>query len=160
MNSAHKWIDKLAMKPHPEGGYYNEYFKSASQVTSPEGKTRSTATSIYYLLEAGDQSYFHKLGADEVWYYHAGDAADIHFITPDGKYYVERIGLDDNLQVVIPKGYLFGANLPAGSNYILVGCMVAPGFEFEDFNLIPRAHLLKNYPQYEEVISALTHGSE
>lgn len=156
MTSAKYWVEKLGMKPHPEGGYYCESFKSTSQVTSPEGNVRSTATSIYYLLEAGDQSHFHKLGADEVWYFHTGDLADIHFITPEGKYYIERIGLADHLQVVIPKGHLFGATLPEGSNYILVGCMVAPGFEFEDFQLVPRTALLRKYPQHQQIIEKLS----
>ncbi len=126
MPSAKYWIEKLDMKPHPEGGYYRESFKSPAQITSPEGNTRSTATSIYYLLESGDRSHFHRLGADEVWYFHAGDPADIHFISPEGKYYVERIGLEDHLQVVIPKGHLFGATLPEGSGYILVGLHGGP----------------------------------
>lgn len=125
-------------------------------MTNPEGQQRSTATSIYYLLEAGDQSHFHVLGADEVWYFHAGDAADIHFITPEGKYYSERIGLNDKLQVIIPKGHLFGADLPEGASYVLVGCMVAPGFEFEDFKLLPRKILLENNPQHSEIIKKLS----
>ncbi len=156
MPSAKYWIEKLDMKPHPEGGYYRESFKSPAQVTSPEGKTRSTATSIYYLLESGDRSHFHRLGADEVWYFHAGDPADIHFISPEGKYHVERIGPEDHLQVVIPKGHLFGATLPEGSGYILVGCMVAPGFEFEDFELVPRSELLRTYPQHQQIIEELS----
>lgn len=156
MTNAKYWIDKLSMKPHPEGGYYCETFKSPAQVTSPEGKLRSTATSIYYLLENGDQSHFHQLGADEIWYYHAGGSANIHFITPEGDYYSKLIGLNDNLQVIIPKGHLFGANLSKGSDYILVGCMVAPGFEFEDFELIPKSTLLRKYPQHSEIINELS----
>ncbi|MEM8894414.1 MAG: cupin domain-containing protein [Bacteroidota bacterium] len=157
MHIAQYWIDKLEMKPHPEGGYYREYFKSPSHVISPEGNERSTATSIFYLLEVHDHSHFHRLGADEVWYYHAGQAADIHFITPDGQYYAERIGPSDNLQVIIPKGHIFGANLPESSSYILVGCMVAPGFEFEDFEMISRATLREQCPQHKQIIERLTH---
>jgi len=144
------------MKPHPEGGHYRECFKSQYQVKSPEGNIRSTATSIYYLLERGDQSHFHQLGADEIWYFHAGQEADIHFITPEGKYYVERIGVDHNLQVIIPKGHFFGANLPESSSYILVGCMVAPGFEFEDFELVSRAQLTEQFPTQRQIIESLT----
>lgn len=156
MTNAQYWIKKLNLKPHPEGGYYCESFKSPSQITSPEGNLRSTATSIYYLLESGDQSHFHQLAADEVWYFHAGDAADIHFITPEGEYYIERIGLDDEPQVIIPKGHLFGASLPEGSDYVLVGCTVAPGFEFEDFELVPKSELLFKYPQHQQIIETLT----
>jgi predicted cupin superfamily sugar epimerase len=156
MTSAKYWIEKLAMKPHPEGGYYCESFKSPSQITSPEGKVRSTATSIFYLLEEGDKSHFHRLSADEVWYFHAGDPADIHFITPDGEYYIERIGFVDNLQVIIPKGHHFGATLPEDSTYVLVGCMVAPGFDFEDFELVPRAALLRKYPHHQQIIEELS----
>lgn len=154
--TADYWIKKLELLPHPEGGYYRENFRSNNIVDLEVGSQRAAATSIYYLLRSGDKSHLHYLAADEVWYYHAGGSAIVHLFLEDGTYTNINVGPHDSLQVVIPRGTVFGATLEAQSDFILVGCMVAPGFEFEDFKLVTKEEMLSKYPNYQQLISDLT----
>ena len=144
------------MKPHPEGGYYREVYRASDIVTAPNGKKRAAVTSIYYLLEDSDQSHFHRLDSDEIWYYHDGSQADIHLLHPSGQHEIKHIGREADLQVIIPRGTIFGARLTQGSGFILIGCVVAPGFEFEGFELISKTELIRKYPQHQEIIDQLS----
>lgn len=154
MNSAQYFIEKLEMISHPEGGYYKESFASGSNV-----RDRHLWTSIYFLLRKGEVSNFHRLKSDEMWYYHSGSSLTIYMITPEGELIEEKLGLDiekgEKPQILVPKNYIFGSAMNE-EGYALVGCMVSPGFDFEDFELFERESLLKEYPNYEDVIMKLT----
>lgn len=157
------WINQLGMISHPEGGYYKTVYESKHRITDKEltvdfEGTRSLATSIYFLVSEGEVSNFHRLKADEMWYFHDGSPLTIAVITKQGEYITYRLGLDiengELPQVLVPAGSIFGSYTEAG--YSLVGCMVTYGFKFEDFELFNRRDLLTAYPDYEEIINKLT----
>ncbi|MBB4826104.1 putative cupin superfamily sugar epimerase [Sporosarcina luteola] len=156
---ARYFIEQLRMEPHPEGGYYASTFHSKEEMDR-QGKRRKLYTSIYFLLKPGEVSHFHRLQSDEVWYYHAGSPLLIHTIDPDGTYSEIKLGLDvhagEQPQAVVPKGTIFGSSMVQEGSFSLVGCMVAPGFDFEDFELFTREELLGQYPQHETIITRLT----
>lgn len=162
--NADDWIAKLNLQPHPEGGYFAEVYRAPQTVTDNKGegqapRTRSALTSIYFLLTDQSPSHFHVLGSDEIWYAHAGDSATLHLLYADGRYEERRIGLRDELQVSIPAGTHFAAELPEGEGnaerYLLVSCAVAPGFDFADFALSSRAELRAQFPAARETIDRL-----
>jgi len=133
-------VDSLGLQPHPEGGYYRETFRSGLQVPFG-GEPRAAATSIYYLLAEGAYSAWHRIDADETWYFHAGTTAiALHVLSPDGGLSTHRLG--DPLthagavfQVSIEAGRWFAAELQDTRGYVLAGCSVSPGFEFRGFEL-------------------------
>lgn len=127
-------IAKLSMQPHPEGGWYAETFRDEA---SEDGRALSTA--IYYLLERGDRSHWHRVDAVEVWHYYAGAPLELS-ISPDGKW-TEALILGPDVtggalpQLVVPKGHWQAAE--STGDWTLVGCTVAPGFQFEGFEMAP-----------------------
>ena len=151
---ASDWIKRLKMSEHPEGGYYAELYRSHVSL-SAEDIERSLATSIYYLLESGDISHWHQLASDELWYYHAGSELVVHLFV-DGIYEQHIVGLSENAkpQLVIPAGAVFSAEVKEDENYGLVGCMVSPGFDFEDFRLVSAEELMDIFPEQAELIKA------
>lgn len=162
--TADDWIAKLSLQPHPEGGYFAEVYRAPQTVTDKKGegqspRTRSALTSIYFLLTNQSPSHFHVLGSDEIWYAHAGDSATLHLFYADGRYEERRIGLRDELQVIIPAGTHFAAELSEGEEeeerYLLVSCAVAPGFDFADFALSSRAELRARFPERSALIDRL-----
>jgi len=162
---ARRWIETLGLAPHPEGGYYREVYRSADTIPAAGlparyGAPRSAATSIYFLLEGRDRSHLHRLRSDEIWCHHAGGVLAIAMILPDGRREDVRLGAsprDGALpQAVLPRGAWFGARLESESDHALIGCVVAPGFEFADFELGRRADLLAAFPQHRELIVELT----
>ena len=164
MYTAKYFVEKLKMTPHPEGGYFKECYAGEDMISSNElsvdyKDTRKLWTSIYFLLEDGEVSNFHRLKSDEMWYYQAGSPLTIYMITPEGTLVTQKLGLNiaegEMPQFLVPKGYIFGSAMNE-SGYALVGCMVAPGFEFRDFELFKRSELLEKYPQYEKEIVKLT----
>lgn len=161
MYTAAYFIEKLEMKPHVEGGYYKECLLSAENIVMQERKDKKLWSSIYFLLQTGEVSNFHRLKADEVWYYHSGTALTIYMISPEGELITKQLGLNvekgEVPQVLVPKGYIFGS-AQNEEGYSLVGCMVAPAFEFEDFELFERKALMEMYPQHEQIIEKLTRG--
>lgn len=165
MNSVAKTlIETNQLLPHPEGGYYKEIFRSVE--TIPEGVTpehtgrRNFMTSILFLLNEEDKSHFHRLKSDEIWYFHAGTSAVIHFIHPNGNYVKNRIGLDsasgDRPQVIIPKNTWFAAEVINKEGFVFVGCAVAPGFDFSDFELATEDQLKELFPQHAQLIDRFT----
>ncbi|ADI00363.1 cupin domain-containing protein [Salisediminibacterium selenitireducens] len=161
--TANAWINAFKMEKHPEGGYYKPVYKSGLDVRGRGGETRAAYTSIYFLLGRNDVSRFHKLTADEIWYYHAGAPLTVHMIDPKGRYETARLGLNldqgEQPQLLVPAGIIFGATPDEGhpeSDFALVSCMVAPGFEFSDFTLFDRKDLLAIYPQHEAIVRRLT----
>lgn len=149
---AEYWIERLGLKPHPEGGYYAETYRAAQ--TLPNG--RPVATQIYFLLEHGNFSALHRLGSDEIWHFYLGDPLTVHLIEPAGSYRSLRLGPDHSFQGVVPAGCWFGATVENPGGYALVGCTVAPGFDFADFELAEREALSRLYPQHRALIERLT----
>jgi predicted cupin superfamily sugar epimerase len=153
--NAKYFIEKLNMEPHVEGGYFKEAFISEQNIS--EGK--KLWTSIYFLLQTGEVSNFHVLNSDEMWYYHAGSSLTIYMISPTGELTTKNLGLNfekgETPQLLVPKGYIFGSAMNE-EGFSLVGCMVAPGFTYEDFKLFSRNELLTLYPQHESIIKKLT----
>jgi uncharacterized protein len=128
-------IARLDLKPHPEGGHYRETFRDVS--VDADGRSRSTA--IYFLLARGERSHWHRVDAVEVWHYHAGDALILQ-IADDGGLRSIRLGADlaagEVPQAIVP-AYAWQAAESTGE-WTLVGCTVAPGFEFAKFELAPK----------------------
>lgn len=153
--SAQYFIEKLNLAKHPEGGYYRSSFR-ASEDMAVRDVQRPIYTSIYFLLRSQDISHLHRLKSDELWYYHAGSSLTVHMIFPDGTYEAKKLGLKVEAgevpQIAVPKNTIFGSSVEDAATFSLVGCMVAPGFDFEDFELFTQEELLADYPQHEEVI--------
>ena len=155
MKNAEYYIKNLEMIPHVEGGYFKESFLSEDNVR----ENKKLWSSIYFLLRIGEVSNFHRLKSDELWYYHDGEALTIYMITPEGEFITKQLGTDiengESPQVLVPKGYIFGSAMNK-EGFSLVGCMVAPAFEYEEFELFEREYLLNLYPKYKDIILKLT----
>jgi uncharacterized protein len=155
MKNAEYYIESLNMTSHVEGGYFKESFLSNDEVR----KDKKLWSSIYFLLKTGEVSNFHRLKSDELWYYHDGEALTIYMISPEGELIAKQLGINiengEVPQVLVPKGYIFGSAMN-NDGFALVGCMVAPAFEFDDFELFEREELLNLYPEHEETILKLT----
>ncbi|WKA49559.1 cupin domain-containing protein [Planococcus liqunii] len=161
--NADYWIEQLGMEPHPEGGFYKRTFESNEMiVTESHSEQRRLYTSIYFLLRSEDISHFHRLKSDELWYFHGGSALSVHIIDESGRYRVEKLGLDiangEKPQVLVAKGSIFGSTIEREDAYSLVGCMVAPGFDFADFELFTQNDLLAQFPAHEGIIRKLVYN--
>lgn len=158
MKDVQYWIEKLELLPHPEGGFYKSTFQSEELLSD---KDRRLFTSIYFLLRSEDISHFHRLKSDELWYFHGGSSLTVHVIDPSGEYREMKLGLNiDNgemPQVLVPKGSIFGSSVMEEETFSLVGCMVSPGFDFEDFELFSQEELLNLYPQHEKIIKKMAY---
>ena len=143
------------MLPHVEGGYFKESFLSEEKVR----ENKNLWSSIYFLLRTGEVSNFHRLKSDELWYYHDGEALTIYMISPEGELITKQLGINiekgEVPQALVPKGYIFGSAMN-NDGFSLVGCMVAPAFEYEDFELFEREYLLNLYPKHKDIIIKLT----
>jgi predicted cupin superfamily sugar epimerase len=132
--SASDIIARLDLKPHPEGGHYRETFRDPD--VDANGRSRSTA--IYFLLSRGERSHWHRIDAVEVWHYHAGAALTLRIADDDG---TRSITLGPNItagetpQAIVPASAWQAAESVGG--WTLVGCTVAPGFDFATFELAP-----------------------
>jgi hypothetical protein len=158
-------IEKLGLIRHPEGGWYRETYRSketAPADTLPVrfGGDRSFCTAIYFLLGKEDVSVFHRIKSDEMWHFHAGSTLTVHILTPNGEYRAIRLGphleVGETYQAVVPAGCWFGAEVSGDGEYALVGCTVAPGFDFADFETGSRDSLIKQFPEHTELILHLT----
>ncbi|RDU96650.1 cupin domain-containing protein [Trinickia dinghuensis] len=169
-------IERFGLVPHPEGGHYRETHRDSVRVArilgpvSPghetSGISRSASTCIYYMLCDGAYSAWHRIRSDEVWHFYAGDPIDVHVIDASGQRTTHRLGNalvreDANFQVVVPAGCWFAAECPAlggeaeSAGFAFVGCTVAPGFEFSDFELAEVERLAAEYPTHAAVIRRL-----
>ena len=133
--SAAAIIARLELKPHPEGGHYRETFRDP--LPDAEGRARSTA--IYFLLARGERSHWHRIDAVEIWHYYAGHALTLQIADENGKRSV-RLGSDlaagEVPQAIVPAQAWQAAE--SAGDWTLVGCTVAPGFEFAKFELAPK----------------------
>ena len=167
-DAAH-WIRALGLAVHPEGGYYRELWRSAESVAQAAlpprfDGPRALGTAIVYLLPSGDCSRLHRLRADEVWHLYDGGPLHLHLLHAGGGGEQIALGRDvergEQLQAVVPHGTWFGAEVAAGAKYALMGCTVAPGFDFADFELGSREALLAEYPAQREWVERLTAAGE
>lgn len=164
--TAEELIERLGLLRHPEGGWYRETYRSGEIIQGsalPErfGGTRACSTAIYFLLQAGDISALHRIKSDEMWHFYAGEPLTVHVVTPQGEHRALQVGPDlaagEAFQVVVPAGCWFGAEVSWAGDFSLVGCTVAPGFDFADFEMADREHLLRQFPAHGELIRRLTH---
>jgi len=162
----HSLIANLGLVPHPEGGYYKSTYQSTERISDTEVSVnfegeRKLYTSIYFLLTSDDVSHFHRLKSDEIWYFHGGSPLTIHVIHENGEYEEIKLGMnlekDEVPQALVPKNSIFGSSVYDKDTFSLVGCMVSPGFEFQDFELFTQDDLLRQYPQHEEIILKLAY---
>ena len=150
-------IRSLDLKPHPEGGFYRESYRSPKTIP---GLSRAYSTGIYYLLVPGAVSKFHSLTSDEMFHFYLGDPVTWVLLHPGGK--VEKVVLGNQLdrgnvlQLVIPSGVWFGGYLSEGGEWGLMGTTVSPGFDFADFAFGQKDELLKAYPTARAEIDRLT----
>lgn len=162
MLNSEQLIAKLNLQPHPEGGFFRETYRSETQLQMPgfEG-LRNYSTAIYFLLTSDTFSAFHKIKQDEMWHFYLGSPIELHIISTNGHYSCVTIGnsiVDDQyLQYVVRGGDYFAARTFQKKNaYSLLGCTVAPGFNFVDFEMPSRNTLLELFPQHRKIIMALT----
>ena len=134
-------ISTLALKPHPEGGFYREIFRSAELVTPADGRgQRAALTTIYFLLPAGTASRWHRVTSDEVWHLYEGGPLELLELDAHGESPRQHVlaafaeGMDAAPVRTIPAGHWQAAR-PLG-DYALVGCTVGPGFDFADFTML------------------------
>ena len=162
MNTAKFWIEKLQLQKHPEGGWFREIYRANEKIPKdglPKYFTdeRSVSTSIYYLLEGDDKSTFHRIRSDEIWHFYTGTSA-IEIITIQDKK-IKKIYLGNDFehgqqfQFMVPKNIWFAAHLLETKGFALVGCTVAPGFHFDDFELADEK-LLQEFPQLKNEIAS------
>ena len=164
MDQVKRLIKQFEMQPHPEGGWYKQTYKSNEQVAAAAlpgrfGGDRSFSTAIYFLLEKGNFSAFHRIKSDECWHFYAGDPLLIYIIKQKGEINIISLGNDlekgHSFQYVVPANCWFASRPASGSEYCFVGCTVSPGFEFEDFELADGTALSVMYPQHKSIIKEL-----
>jgi uncharacterized protein len=141
-------VRRLGLRPHLEGGFYGETFRSPLRLTLPDGRVRSASTAIHYVLPADGWSTWHRVQADEIWHHYDGAPLGLH-----------RLGLGEarldreTPQAVVPAGMWQAAESQCGA--VLCGCTVAPGFEFDDFELGDVEALVSEFPGDRELIRRL-----
>lgn len=165
MLTAERLIKLLNLKPHPEGGYYAETYRSEELIASealPDRYSgpRSFGTAIYYLLTPETFSAIHRLTTDEIYHFYLGDPVELIRLEPDGSGRSMMLGNDVaggmQLQAVISRGTWHGSRLFEGGKYALLGTTVAPSFEFVDNEAGRRSDLILAYPSSRDSIIALT----
>lgn len=157
-------IDRFQLQPHPEGGYYRQTYRSAESIPAsvlPDrfAGDRCFSTAICFLLTENNFSAFHRIKSDELWHFYAGGGLLIHVIHPDGQYEVLQLGSDmekgESFQLWVPAGSWFASECKPGASFSFVGCTVAPGFDFNDFELAVADRLSALYPQHSNIIRRL-----
>lgn len=150
---------------HVEGGAFREVYRSPmvlpkSILTSDFKGDRSASTAIYFLLEYGQMSALHRIASDEVWHHYDGAVLTVYEIKPDGELIKHLLGKDidkgEQPQLMIAAGSWFGSRVEVENGYTLCGCTVAPGFDFDDFELAGEEQLSAQYPQHAHLIKTLT----
>jgi uncharacterized protein len=163
-SAINRLITQLDLQPHPEGGLYHRTYCSEERVLRPGTDhtriERHASTAIYYMLRDNDYSAWHRIDADELWHFHLGDPLFIHVLNPQGELVTHVLGNpleqpDGAFQVQVPAGHWFAAERIGQRGFSLVGCTVAPGFEFETFELADVAKMQQHYPRHQAVLFRL-----
>ena len=157
-------INQLKLQKHPEGGYFRETYRSKGEINFTESDdlsgNRNYSTCIYFLLTSEQFSSFHRIKQDEIWHFYSGSAIRLFMISPQGDLTEHIIGNDllqgQNPQLVVPANHWFAAEIVEPNSFALVGCTVAPGFDFSDFELANRQELSIQFPQHQSLIEKLT----
>jgi predicted cupin superfamily sugar epimerase len=160
-------VKSLGLERHPEGGWFRETYRARGilpreALGSGFAGARAQSTAIYYLLSYGERSRLHRIASDEVWHFYLGDPLTVHVIDARGErrdlLLGSGLGAGQNLQGVVEAGAWFGArHIEKGAfGFSLVGCTVAPGFDFDDFELADGEVLKARYPAHRALIEALT----
>ncbi len=158
-------VENLELLPHPEGGFYKEVYRSKKVIAKdalPDNFSgnRNYCTSIYFLLTSENFSAFHRIKQDEIWHFYGGSSLSVHVIDEDGNYAEHKVGMNfsagEQPQLVVPAGCWFASSVAKKDSYAFVGCTVAPGFDFDDFELAARSELTEEYPQHSSIIHRLT----
>lgn len=163
--SATYWIQKLELTPHVEGGAFREVYRS--ELTLPKTVlplffqgSRNASTSIYFLLSQGQFSAFHRIASDELWHFYYGDPLYVYEIAHNGRLYTHVLGSNpekgESFQAFVKAGSWFASAPAPQSEYALVGCTVAPGFDFADLQLANRETLTTQYPEHADLIRQFT----
>jgi predicted cupin superfamily sugar epimerase len=155
------WIKKLKLGQHPEGGYFTSTYRSDKiiDLSEYEGR-RSTCTAIYYLLTGNQFSSFHIMKSDEIWHFYSGSSLTLYII--DSKGVLSKVVLGPNFnegerfQVVVKSDCWFAVSINKKNSYSLVGCTVAPGFDYKDWKIGNRKRLTEMYPEHKKIISKFT----
>ncbi|MDB5099235.1 MAG: cupin [Cyanobacteria bacterium RYN_339] len=148
--TAQELITRLGLEPHPEGGAFRETYRSARALGD-----RALATGIYFLLAAGERSEWHRVAGDELWLYHGGDPLWLRRVDATGGFQAELLGLDVGAlpQRLVPGGEWQSAQGAGGAfGWTLVGCVVAPGFDFQDFELADLARMQALFPELASLL--------
>lgn len=186
MATSSKIVEKLNLKPHPEGGFFSETFRdesvtlSKSQLPASYKVDRPVSTSIYFLLPSGSLSHLHRIPCAETWHFYSGEPIFVVELNEkDGSVKLTGLGPDpladdQQVQYVVPPNVWFGSfpmkDVDISSSMVvikkpprdpeqhfsLVGCTCAPAFQFEDFELAKRSELISKFPAYETLVSFLT----
>lgn len=164
--NAHRIIDLLQLEPlNVEGGYYRETYRAEGAIQAvalPPFYTgsRNYCTAIYYMLTPDTCSRMHRVKSDEIFHFYLGDPVLMLQLQEKGKAQTLTLGNDIEsghaIQTVVPHGVMQGAMLAPGGEFALMGCTVAPGFEYEDFEIGRREALIKDFPEQRELIEKLT----
>jgi predicted cupin superfamily sugar epimerase len=163
MMTAEEMIKLLNLQKHREGGYFAETYRSKEIITDPHRGSRSYSTAIYYMLTPDTFSEMHRLAVDEIFHFYLGNPVEMLHLYPDGSGKRLFLGNDPEkgmqLQVLVPVGVWQGARLlPGGTfGFSLMGTTMAPGFEYSDYQSGSRQELTRQYPDFKELITALTH---
>lgn len=163
MLTANEVIKKLDLKPLPEeGGYFRETYRCTTVFNSGDGSPRALSTAIYYLVVPESFSALHRIKSDEIFHFYAGNAVEMIQIDPSGKLSRLILGSDiangESPQIVVPAGTWQALKLKQGGQWALMGTTVAPGFEFEDFELGNREEMILEFPQLSNNINSFTRG--
>jgi hypothetical protein len=159
------FVKHLQLLPHPEGGFYKETYRSDElihQTALPKGfeGDRNVSTAIYFLIEQHNFSALHKIKSDEMWHFYAGDALEVIEISEDGMLKSSLLGNNlqngETFQYLVKANTWFGSRVKKDGVFSLVGCTVAPGFDFMDFEMADRNALTEKFPQHKIVIEEMT----
>lgn len=164
MSQIMELIAAYGLQPHPEGGYYRETYRSSERVehTALPGRfsgDRAFSTAIYFLLDRGNFSAFHRIKSDECWHFYAGQTLLVHIIHFDGSLETVKLGSNTEagevFQYVVPADCWFASEPAPGTDFAFTGCTVAPGFDFADFELADAGSLQELFPEQKALISRL-----
>lgn len=168
MPNAAYYIEKLGLSTHVEGGSFKETYRSTGTIPKEVlpasfGGDTHYGTGIYFLLQHKQFSAFHKIASDEMWHFYDGDTLSIYEIEANGNLITHKLGRNlqagETFQCVIKAGNWFGSRCEVPDGFSLVGCTVAPGFDFRDFELANQQALIQQFPQHKELIISLTYPS-
>jgi hypothetical protein len=162
--SADYYIEKLGLTKHVEGGSFKETYRAnlvlnRQNLPADFNGNRSISTGIYFLLEHGQFSAFHKIASDEMWHFYHGQTLTVYEIEPNGNLIAHKLGTDlengESFQCVIKAGNWFGSRCEVANGFSLVGCTVAPGFDFDDFELADKNTLIQAFPHLSVLINQM-----